>query len=129
MSSAKDFGAPVMKIVVRTDDNVLVDGAAVSPDAIPKMLEAIDGKEGCVWFYHANPDHPPTATALRIMKMVISAKRYLELFTKEDFSEMIPHDPVLEHGRKDEANQAVQHNDPSCHELCLRTPRASRDRG
>jgi uncharacterized membrane protein YebE (DUF533 family) len=26
-------------------------------------------------------------------------------------------------------NQAVQHNDPSCHESCLRTPRASRGRG
>jgi hypothetical protein len=27
------------------------------------------------------------------------------------------------------ANQALQHNDPSCHESCLRTPRASRGRG
>jgi len=26
-------------------------------------------------------------------------------------------------------NQALQHNDPSCHVSCLRTPRASRDRG
>ena len=26
-------------------------------------------------------------------------------------------------------NQALQHNDPSCHESCLRTPRASRGRG
>jgi len=30
---------------------------------------------------------------------------------------------------KNEANQAVQHNDPSCHESCLRTLRASRGRG
>jgi len=30
---------------------------------------------------------------------------------------------------KSEPNQALQHNDPSCHESCLRTPRASRDRG
>jgi hypothetical protein len=28
-----------------------------------------------------------------------------------------------------EANQALQHNDHSCHELCLRTPRASCGRG
>jgi hypothetical protein len=27
------------------------------------------------------------------------------------------------------ANQALQHNDPSCHVPCLRTPRASRGRG
>jgi len=27
------------------------------------------------------------------------------------------------------ANQALQHNDPSCHVSCLRTPRASRGRG
>jgi hypothetical protein len=27
------------------------------------------------------------------------------------------------------ANQALQHNDHSCHELCLRTPRASCGRG
>ena len=26
-------------------------------------------------------------------------------------------------------NQALQHNDPGCHESCLRTPRASRGRG
>jgi len=26
-------------------------------------------------------------------------------------------------------NQALQHNDPSCHESCLRTPPASRGRG
>jgi len=31
--------------------------------------------------------------------------------------------------RKNEPNKAVQHNDPSCHGSCLRTPRASRDRG
>jgi hypothetical protein len=30
---------------------------------------------------------------------------------------------------KTEPNQALQHNDPSCHVSCLRTPRASRDRG
>jgi hypothetical protein len=30
---------------------------------------------------------------------------------------------------KQKANQALQHNDPSCHESCLRTPRASRSRG
>ena len=30
---------------------------------------------------------------------------------------------------KKEPNQALQHNDPSCHVSCLRTPRASRDRG
>jgi len=28
-----------------------------------------------------------------------------------------------------EPNKALQHNDPSCHESCLRTPRASRGRG
>jgi hypothetical protein len=28
-----------------------------------------------------------------------------------------------------QANQALQHNDSSCHESCLRTPRASRGRG
>jgi hypothetical protein len=28
-----------------------------------------------------------------------------------------------------QANQALQHNDPSCHVSCLRTPRASRGRG
>jgi hypothetical protein len=26
-------------------------------------------------------------------------------------------------------NQALQHNDHVCHELCFRTPRASHDRG
>ena len=30
---------------------------------------------------------------------------------------------------KKPANQALQHNDPSCHESCLRTPRASWGRG
>ena len=30
---------------------------------------------------------------------------------------------------KTEPNQALQHNDPSCHVSCLRTPRASRGRG
>jgi hypothetical protein len=28
-----------------------------------------------------------------------------------------------------EPNQALQHNDPSCHVSCLRTPRANRGRG
>jgi len=32
-------------------------------------------------------------------------------------------------GNKPEPNQALQHNDPSSHVSCLRTPRASRDRG
>jgi hypothetical protein len=30
---------------------------------------------------------------------------------------------------RNEPNQALQHNDPSCHVSCLRTPRASRGRG
>ena len=39
--------------------------------------------------------------------------------------------PIQETLKKDtqKANQALQHNDPSCHESCLRTPRASRGRG
>jgi len=35
----------------------------------------------------------------------------------------------IEWKRQNPPNQAVQHNDPSCHESCLRTPRASRGRG
>ena len=31
--------------------------------------------------------------------------------------------------RQKRPNQALQHNDPSCHGSCFRTPRASRDRG
>jgi hypothetical protein len=31
--------------------------------------------------------------------------------------------------RNKQPNQALQHNDPSCHVSCLRTPRASRGRG
>jgi hypothetical protein len=31
--------------------------------------------------------------------------------------------------KRQTANQALQHNDPSCHVSCLRTPRASRGRG
>jgi hypothetical protein len=30
---------------------------------------------------------------------------------------------------EEQPNQALQHNDPSCHVSCLRTPRASRGRG
>jgi len=40
---------------------------------------------------------------------------------------------IVKRGRlyymKRPANQALQHNDPSCHVSCLRTPRASRGRG
>ena len=37
--------------------------------------------------------------------------------------------PEAIEAQKRKANQALQHNDPSCHESCLRTPRASRGRG
>jgi len=33
------------------------------------------------------------------------------------------------YAQETEPNQALQHNDPSCHASCLRTPRASRGRG
>jgi hypothetical protein len=32
-------------------------------------------------------------------------------------------------GAKKKANQALKHNNPSCHAPCVRTCRASRDRG
>jgi hypothetical protein len=38
-------------------------------------------------------------------------------------------DLLKAHKQKRPPNQALQHNDPSCHVSCLRTPRASRDRG
>jgi len=37
--------------------------------------------------------------------------------------------PIPPEELKTEPNQALQHNDPSCHVSCLRTPRASRGRG
>jgi hypothetical protein len=36
---------------------------------------------------------------------------------------------VFRYHENKQTNQALQHNDPSCHESCLRTPRASRGRG
>src|ERR1035437_5977264 len=42
--------------------------------------------------------------------------------------ETIRVDPITDPIEK-KANQALQHNDHSCHELCLRTPRASCGRG
>ena len=36
---------------------------------------------------------------------------------------------VIHPAKINEPNQALQHNDPSCHVSCLRTPRASRARG
>ena len=38
-------------------------------------------------------------------------------------------DEILRKEVKKAANQALQHNDPSCHVSCLRTPRASWGRG
>jgi hypothetical protein len=44
------------------------------------------------------------------------------------FSSLQTRDPkYLEEKMK--PNQSLQHNDPGCHASCLRTPRASRDRG
>ena len=69
-------------------------------------------------------EHFLTLSVYRDDGMVFHLARYHD----HDFGERGP-DALATFLKMKTPNQALQHNDPSCHESCLRTPRASRGRG
>jgi hypothetical protein len=76
----------VMKIIVRADGSVLVDGATTPLSEVPGKLATHRDKKGVVWYYRANPDGEPSPNAMAVLKMIMNARRPLQLFIKEDFS-------------------------------------------
>jgi hypothetical protein len=79
----------VVKIIVRADGAILVDGVSIKLPQVPAKLAALSEKKGAVWFYRANPEGEPPPNSMEVLKMVIDAQRPIQLFTKEDFSETV----------------------------------------
>jgi hypothetical protein len=63
---------------------------------------------------------------LKIRSMPIVGSKWKERIVYVELSEL---DAATRDFISKQPNQALQHNDPSCHVSCLRTPRASRGRG
>ena len=73
--------------------------------------------------------HPDPEKFERIVALIDSHLLDEEVnLSSSDVIMMVPSRDWIADARK-RANQALQHNDPSCHVSCLRTPRASRGRG
>lgn len=79
----------VLKIIIRADGAILVDGVSTKLSEVPAKLTALSEKKGVVWFYRANPESEPPPNSMEVLKMVIDARRPIQLFTKEDFSETV----------------------------------------
>ncbi|MFA6046577.1 MAG: hypothetical protein WC718_16450 [Phycisphaerales bacterium] len=79
----------VLKIIIRADGTVLADGVSTKLAEVPAKLTALSEKKGVVWFYRANPEGEPPPNSMEVLKMVIDARRPIQLFTKEDFSETV----------------------------------------
>jgi len=86
--------AVVMKIIVRSDGSVLVDGEATDLESIPAKLAVLRERKGVIWYYRANPDREPPPNSTDLFKMIMDARCSISFFMNEDFS--VPFDP----GRK-----------------------------
>ena len=85
-----DFDASVvMRIVILADGAVLIDGTRTELPDVSAKLSSLAERKGVVWFYRANPQGEPPPNAMEVLKMVIDARRPIQLFTKEDFSETV----------------------------------------
>jgi hypothetical protein len=79
----------VLKIVVHADGTVLVGETATPLQDIPAKLASLAEKKGVVWFYRANPQGDPPPNSMETLKLVMAARRPIQLFAKEDFSEYV----------------------------------------
>ena len=72
----------------------------------------------------------PLETDARVMLMIEVPSEVFENAEKSGTGVLwVESDQIEVLDGKDRANQALQHNDPSCHAPCMRTCRASRGRG
>jgi hypothetical protein len=68
------------------------------------------------------------ALGARIMA-IVQLKDVLPKESDDPHGDIPTEVPINEFKQPNPPNQALQHNDPSCHVSCLRTPRASQGRG
>lgn len=79
----------VLKIVIHADGSILVDGARTNLPEVPAKLVSLTERKGVVWFSRANPEGEPPPNSMEVLKMIMDARRPIQLFTKEDFSETV----------------------------------------
>jgi len=91
---------PAAKVSVLIDGRVLLNGTAVTFDALDKALTKIKASSGVVWYYREDAGNPePPAAASHVVELIIKHKVPVSMSTKPDFSDSVGADGVS-HPRK-----------------------------
>src|SRR5262245_50435710 len=85
----------VLKVAVKTDGTVLVDGVACDLGKLDIKLGSLAVNKGEVWFYRENMRSEPHPVVNAIMDKIIKNGVRLSVSTKPDFSDYIDAEGVV----------------------------------
>lgn len=79
----------VVKIIVKADGVILVDGVPTLFDAVDARLAKLGTDGGEVWYYRENPEREPHPNAVRVIELVMKHRLAISMSSKPDFSDYI----------------------------------------
>jgi hypothetical protein len=81
--------APILKIAVKTDGSITVDGSPATMDSLRVSLKRLAEQKGVVWYYReaGQTEAPPEAN--EVIKLVIENRLPIKLSSRPDYSDAI----------------------------------------
>jgi hypothetical protein len=87
--------ATVLKITIKNDGTVLVDGVATDLAKLDVRLGLLSSNKGEVWYYRENPRSEPPPIANAVLDLITKHLVPMSMSTKPDFSDYIDAEGVV----------------------------------
>lgn len=78
---------PIAKVSALSSGGLLLNGSAVTVQALEAEFERLKANGGAVWYYRENPSREPSPQALDVIERVIRHRLPVSLSSQADFSD------------------------------------------
>lgn len=89
VASQATAAGPIMKIAVKRDGSLSVDGKTSSMASLTAALEELAKQHGSVWYYREAAKEEPHPVALQVIDAVIKVRVPIRLSTRPDYSDTV----------------------------------------
>jgi hypothetical protein len=83
---------PVLKIAVKADGRITVDGTPATIDSVRASLKRLAEQKGVVWYYREAGQGVAPSESIQVIQSVIDNRLPIRLSTHPDFSNAIGRD-------------------------------------
>jgi hypothetical protein len=87
-----DGGAVILKVIVRANGEVLLDGGRVTLHELGRAIQEGPKNSASVWYHREDAGAEPHPVAMQVMQLIVSHRLPVRLSARADFSDQITHE-------------------------------------